>query len=61
MQKRMAMKHELYMKEQEAMEKKLAETIAENLQRQKSKKEGQYLKLQQDVEVRVSVRSCRVT
>ncbi|KAE8980693.1 hypothetical protein PR003_g7934 [Phytophthora rubi] len=48
--KRMAMKHELYMKEQEAMEKKLAETIAENLQRQKSKKEGQYLKLQQDVE-----------
>ncbi|KAJ8546920.1 hypothetical protein ON010_g11315 [Phytophthora cinnamomi] len=48
--KRMAMKHELYMKEQEAMEKKLAETIAENLQRQKSKKEGRYLKLQQDVE-----------
>jgi hypothetical protein len=46
------MKHELYVKEQEAMEKKLAETIAENLQRQKSKKEGQYLKLQQEVEVR---------
>ncbi|KAL3669245.1 hypothetical protein V7S43_005628 [Phytophthora oleae] len=48
--KRMAMKHELYMKEQEAMEKKLAEIIAENIQRQKSKKEGQYLKLQQEVE-----------
>ncbi|GMF59460.1 unnamed protein product [Phytophthora fragariaefolia] len=46
----MTMKHELYMKEQEAMEKKLSETIAENLQRQKSKKEGHYLKLQQDVE-----------
>ncbi|RLN87476.1 hypothetical protein BBJ28_00021999 [Nothophytophthora sp. Chile5] len=44
------MKHELYMKEQEAMQKKLADTIAENLQRQKSKKEGQYLKLQQEVE-----------
>ncbi|KAG7398354.1 hypothetical protein PHYBOEH_011262 [Phytophthora boehmeriae] len=48
--KRMAMKHELYRKEQEAIEKKLAETIAENLQRQRSKKEGQYLKLQQEVE-----------
>ncbi|KAL4116511.1 hypothetical protein PRIC2_011964 [Phytophthora ramorum] len=48
--KRVAMKHELYVKEQEAMEKKLAEAIAENLQRQKSKKEGQYLKLQQEVE-----------
>ncbi|OWZ08583.1 hypothetical protein PHMEG_00018846 [Phytophthora megakarya] len=48
--KRMAMKHELYRKEQEAREKKLAETIAENIQRQKSKKEGQYLKLQQEVE-----------
>ncbi|KAG1707867.1 hypothetical protein DVH05_024518 [Phytophthora capsici] len=48
--KRMAMKHELYMKEQEAMEKKVAETIAESIQRQKSKKEGQYLKLQQEVE-----------
>ncbi|KAG2790215.1 hypothetical protein PC129_g7113 [Phytophthora cactorum] len=48
--KRMSMKHELYTKEQEAMQKKLAETIAENIQRQKSKKEGQYLKLQQEVE-----------
>ncbi|KAG7380414.1 hypothetical protein PHYPSEUDO_007235 [Phytophthora pseudosyringae] len=48
--KRMNMKHELYVKEQEAMGKKLAETIAENIQRQKSKKEGQYLKLQQEVE-----------
>ncbi|KAG6963437.1 hypothetical protein JG687_00006569 [Phytophthora cactorum] len=46
----MSMKHELYTKEQEAMQKKLAETIAENIQRQKSKKEGQYLKLQQEVE-----------
>ncbi|ETI41147.1 hypothetical protein L917_12973 [Phytophthora nicotianae] len=48
--KRMTMKHELYMKEQEAMQKKIAETIAENIQRQKSKKEGQFLKLQQEVE-----------
>ncbi|KAF4030483.1 hypothetical protein GN244_ATG17736 [Phytophthora infestans] len=48
--KRMAMKHELYRKEQEAMQKKLAETIAENIQRQKSKKEGHFLKLHQEVE-----------
>ncbi|GMF17839.1 unnamed protein product [Phytophthora lilii] len=53
----MAMKHELYMKEQEAMEKKLAETIAENIQRQKSKKEGQYLKLQQEVELELQQQS----
>lgn len=48
--KRMAQKHELYIKEQEAIKQKLAETIAENIARQKSKKEGQYLKLQQEVE-----------
>ncbi|TYZ65994.1 hypothetical protein PybrP1_007445 [[Pythium] brassicae (nom. inval.)] len=48
--KRVAMKHELYMKEQEAMQKKLAESIAENLQKQKTRKEAQYMKLLQDVE-----------
>lgn len=47
------MKHELYLKEQEAMQKKLAEGIAENLQKQKTKKEAQYIKLWKEVEVHV--------
>lgn len=45
------MKHELYLKEQEAMQKKLVEGIAENLQKQKTKKEAQYMKLWKEVEV----------
>lgn len=45
------MKHELYLKEQEVMQKKLAESIAENLQKQKTKKEAQYMKLWKEVEV----------
>lgn len=46
------MKHELYLKEQEVMQKKLAEGIAESLQKQKTKKEAQYMKLWKEVEVR---------
>lgn len=45
------MKHELYLKEQEVMQKKLAEGIAENLQKQRTKKEAQYMKLWKEVEV----------
>ncbi|DBA00193.1 TPA: hypothetical protein N0F65_007818 [Lagenidium giganteum] len=48
--KRVAMKHELYLKEQEALQKKLADTIAENLQKQRTRKEAQYMKLRKDVE-----------
>jgi hypothetical protein len=46
------MKHELYLKEQEAVQKKLAESIADNLQKQKTKKEAQYMQLWKEVEVR---------
>lgn len=53
-QKRVAMKHELYLKEQEVMQKKLAESIAENLQKQKTRKDAQYMKMWQEVEVRLS-------
>ncbi|KAJ0396171.1 hypothetical protein P43SY_006214 [Pythium insidiosum] len=49
-QKRVALKHELYKKEQEALQKKLADGIAENLQKQKTKREAQYTKLWRDVE-----------
>uniref|UniRef100_K3W8N9 Uncharacterized protein n=1 Tax=Globisporangium ultimum (strain ATCC 200006 / CBS 805.95 / DAOM BR144) TaxID=431595 RepID=K3W8N9_GLOUD len=44
------MKHELYLKEQEAVQKKLAESIADNLQKQKTKKEAQYMQLWKEVE-----------
>lgn len=45
------MKHELYKKEQEALQKQIAVAIAESLQKQKNRKEAQFLRLQQDVEV----------
>lgn len=45
------MKHELYVKEQEALQKQIAESIAENLEKQKAKKEAHYLKLRGEVEV----------
>jgi hypothetical protein len=51
-QKRVAMKYELYKKEQEAMQKQLAEATAESLQKQRTRKEAQFLKLEQEVEVR---------
>lgn len=50
------MKHELYLKEQEAMEKKRTESLAESLQKQKTRKEAQYMKLWQEVEVLASSR-----
>lgn len=46
------MKYELYKKEQEAMQKQLAEATAESLQKQRTRKEAQFLKLEQEVEVR---------
>lgn len=45
------MKYELYKKEQEAMQKQFAEAAAESLQKQRTRKEAQFLKLQQEVEV----------
>jgi 5-formyltetrahydrofolate cyclo-ligase len=45
------LKHEQYKKEQEALQKKINESIQENIQKLRAKKEASYLKLRKEVEV----------
>ncbi|CAK4997452.1 unnamed protein product [Aphanomyces euteiches] len=49
-QKRLVMKHELYMKEQEAIQKQVQINIAEALTKQRNKREANFLKLRNDIE-----------
>ena len=47
----MSLKHEIYQKEQEDLQKKVAMNIADSLAKQRNKRETNYLKLRKEVEV----------
>ncbi|OQS05305.1 phosphatase PTC7 family protein, partial [Thraustotheca clavata] len=49
-QKRLQMKHEIYQREQEEMQKKLSTNISENLAKERSRRDANYLKLRTEVE-----------
>ncbi|KAF0687626.1 Aste57867_20610 [Aphanomyces stellatus] len=49
-QKRLVMKHELYKKEQEVIQKQIQINIADAITKQRNKREANYLKLRNDIE-----------
>ncbi|OQR94625.1 phosphatase PTC7 family protein [Achlya hypogyna] len=49
-QKRLQMKHEIYQKEQEELQKKLAHSISENLAKERNRRDAKYLRLQNEID-----------